>query len=128
MTAALQPCPFCGEAEELDWTREDVQYRVVCNNCGAQGPWHGLTARGAEELWNQRTVAPAPIICSTCNGKGGTTLAMGVEVFVTCPDCNGAGVRMCADCGEPATVSPTPGTYLCPLCMGGTHTTTESAA
>ena len=41
---AILPCPFCGDAEDLDLgtgtiDREGIPAYVYCGTCGSQGPW-----------------------------------------------------------------------------------------
>lgn len=50
MTNELKPCPFCGGKAEL---KNDLQDRVVCTDCRANGPYF-LTSNDAIEAWNTR--------------------------------------------------------------------------
>lgn len=58
----MKPCPFCG-GSELDYQtqtpdREGVPTNVICQDCGACGPWvyekAGEVAQ-ANEQWNIRS-------------------------------------------------------------------------
>ena len=56
-----QPCPFCGEVQELE-IGEDVsefsnhsEYFVRCCNCGSRGPENSVSPNKAIELWNERS-------------------------------------------------------------------------
>ncbi len=60
-----KPCPFCGEdkmgvnhhSEKMDDGLKPKRiHTIVCNRCGAQGPW-GATKRNAERIWNKRKPA-----------------------------------------------------------------------
>lgn len=47
------PCPFCGEADNLEFTDEVLgQIQVVCSECGAFGPG-GDSHDAANALWNR---------------------------------------------------------------------------
>lgn len=48
----LAPCPFC----ERDWAKVDRSHQlpvIICDFCGAQGPY-GETLQAALEAWNKR--------------------------------------------------------------------------
>ena len=50
---ALLPCPFCGNAEDLQATT----YTIYCPGCGAEGPQAGEPAADqAAEGWNRRSM------------------------------------------------------------------------
>lgn len=61
----LKPCPFCGEAEDIDYgiyngTMRGFDY-VQCQNCGAEvRALHNCEWIAAEELWNRRTIDAEP--------------------------------------------------------------------
>jgi Lar family restriction alleviation protein len=48
----IEPCPFCGEGEEtyVNATPTEQRY-VVCDNCGAEGPY-GDTEIDAIKAWS----------------------------------------------------------------------------
>jgi Lar family restriction alleviation protein len=68
MNDKLNPCPFCGELEDLvivegaiineGDSREDLFWRryVECQNCGAIGPYAD-NRREARKAWNERKEA-----------------------------------------------------------------------
>lgn len=51
----LKPCPFCGEAENIEYgIYAGIDY-VQCQNCGAEvRALHNCEWIAAEELWNRR--------------------------------------------------------------------------
>jgi len=54
----LEPCPFCGEKEELETVATDLfdewsDSAIRCSNCGAKGPPCSTWPK-AEECWNNR--------------------------------------------------------------------------
>ena len=51
----VKPCPFCGEAEGLEYALSDDnrQVHVWCGKCGAEGPL-GDCMEGAAAAWNHR--------------------------------------------------------------------------
>lgn len=53
----------------------------------------------------------APMICPECD-KG----LLSVNPVAACPRCLGLGVRLCNECGSPATREPFPGQPLCEQC------------
>jgi Lar family restriction alleviation protein len=61
LTSEFKPCPFCASTNltgETSIVPGDVQVqqetnRIVCLNCGAQGP-NELTKEGALKMWNMR--------------------------------------------------------------------------
>jgi Lar family restriction alleviation protein len=56
-TPNLLPCPFCGSLD-VGYSAQDGHDFVVCNNCGAEGPFSCKTGIAA---WNQRTIPWQPI-------------------------------------------------------------------
>lgn len=63
----LKPCPFCGEAEDLDYgyftgTLKGCEY-IQCQQCGAEIRCiiEGGLLIMAEKLWNRRTYQPEEI-------------------------------------------------------------------
>ena len=58
-TQNLLPCPFCKSegTDNLFVTNEGCYHFVVCDFCGASGPYADYTDEEhltAEELWNRR--------------------------------------------------------------------------
>jgi len=56
-TTNLLPCPFCGSLD-VGYSAQGGHDFVVCNNCGAEGPFSCKTGIAA---WNQRTIPWQPI-------------------------------------------------------------------
>jgi len=56
-TTKLLPCPFYGSLD-FGYSAQDGHDFVVCNNCGAEGPFSCKTGIAA---WNQRTIPWQPI-------------------------------------------------------------------
>lgn len=64
---ALASCPFCGSTDASPDERkigvpappdyEQPYFVLVCDNCGAQGPWTSADVEHARSLWNLRAVA-----------------------------------------------------------------------
>jgi Lar family restriction alleviation protein len=56
----LNPCPFCGEAEEIEVcvNKEETLTYVECGNCGTCGPLYYSTSKDMEKMaksaWNRR--------------------------------------------------------------------------
>lgn len=66
----LLPCPFCGDADEVELDSDDASVWVHCGGCGASGPTTlvgcrefddmaeevitALLDREAAEMWNER--------------------------------------------------------------------------
>ena len=65
-----KPCPFCGSMDlDPSGGEEDTEHWIVCNDCGAQGPYATIGCRDDEEenvdleeearaAWNRRAVEP----------------------------------------------------------------------
>ena len=82
MSNELKPCPFCGGKAEL---KNDLQDRVVCTDCRANGPYF-LTSNDAIEAWNTRAER-------TCKNRGS---------YKGCSECGwylNDNDRYCGGCG-----------------------------
>ena len=64
MDKITEHCPFCGKNKGRIRQFKTNRYRVVCQNCGANGPsfpvafWHHsplIAQNKAIEAWNRRT-------------------------------------------------------------------------
>lgn len=57
---ALLPCPFCGEAHDLEVDNSDTNRStwVICHGCGSRGAIM-FTAEKATRAWNLRTALDA---------------------------------------------------------------------
>lgn len=81
----LKPCPFCGKAARMDWTREyeidgnDYFLEVRCWRCGAHTP-PCETGKEAAERWNSRAIESSEDTkpkhhglrpCPFCGSNGG---------------------------------------------------------
>jgi Lar family restriction alleviation protein len=71
-----KPCPFCGSTDlDPSGGDQDAEHWIVCNACGAQGPYATIGCRDpdeeevdleseAVELWNKRvavvSLVPSP--------------------------------------------------------------------
>ena len=63
-TTKLLPCPFYGSLD-FGYSAQDGHDFVVCNNCGAEGPFSYKTGIAA---WNQRAIPWQPIETATRDG------------------------------------------------------------
>ncbi len=49
----FKPCPFCGSEKELSISEHKSIKYILCNNCGANGPFE-TDKKTALEIWNER--------------------------------------------------------------------------
>lgn len=133
--AALKPCPFCGERDQIPASNGFESHFIFCNQCGAEGPC-ATTEQGAAAGWNERgsiaayeatKAAPAEPVgeldtyeCSECCGKGwnweprqvGERMSDVQEFKIDCVACVGRGFvgpdaeRRAAIESTPAQVDP----------------------
>lgn len=62
----LKPCPFCGETKSFGLGKYNERWRVVCNNCDAEGPNYNETKQQAIDAWNKRGTDLSEIKCPDC--------------------------------------------------------------